>query len=97
MKLLAKLNKIELSGEFMAMWREEETLFDLMPPLYQDKNEKDKSLKRISDKFQIFSDRYFQTKFCFSLPQRSLNFSYVFKLALKLHSLVDKALLQLSM
>ena len=56
MKLLAKLNKIELSGEFMAMWREEETLFDLMPPLYQDKNEKDKSLKRISDKFQIFSD-----------------------------------------
>ena len=55
-KMSAKSNKIELSEEFMAMWREEQTLWDAMFPLYPDKNEKDKSLKRISDKFQIFSD-----------------------------------------
>ena len=55
-RISAKSNKIELSEEFMAMWREEQTLWDAMFPLYPDKNEKDKSLKRISDKFQIFSD-----------------------------------------
>ena len=38
------------------MWRQEETFQDVMFPLYPDKNEKDKSFKRISDKFQIFSD-----------------------------------------
>ena len=59
------LNKIELSEEFMAMWREEQTLWDVMFPLYPDKNEKDKSLKRMSDKFQIFSDWYFRITFCF--------------------------------
>ena len=42
--------------EFMAMWREEQTLWDVIFPLYPDKNEKDKNLKRMSDKFQIFSD-----------------------------------------
>ena len=47
----AKSNKIELSGEFMAMCREEQTLWDVMFPLYSDK-----SLKRMSDKFQVFSD-----------------------------------------
>ena len=56
----AKSNKIELSEEFMAMWREEQTLWDVMFPLYPypDKNEKDKSLIKslISDKFQIFPD-----------------------------------------
>ena len=52
----AKSNKIELSEEFIAMWREEQSLWDVMPPLYRDKNEKDKSLKRMSDKFQVFSD-----------------------------------------
>ena len=55
-EMSAKLNKIDLSEEFMAMWREEQTLWDVMFPLYPDKNEKDKSLKRMSDKFQIFSD-----------------------------------------
>ena len=55
-KMSAKSNKIELSEEFMAMWREEQTLWDVMFPLYPDKNEKDKSLKRMSDKFQIFSN-----------------------------------------
>ena len=54
-KMLAKSNKIELSEKFVAIWREEQTLCDVMSPLYQDKNEKDKSLKRISDKFQTFS------------------------------------------
>ena len=55
-KMSAKSNKIELSEEFMAKWREEQTLWDVMFPLYLDKNEKDKSLKRMSSKFQIFSD-----------------------------------------
>ena len=54
-KMLAKSNKTELSEKFMAIWRAEQTLWDVMSSLYQDKNEKDKSLKRISDKFQIFS------------------------------------------
>ena len=58
----AKSNKIELSKEIMAMWREEQTV---MFPLYPDKNDKDKSLKRMSDKFQIFSDWYFRITFCF--------------------------------
>ena len=52
----AKLNKTELSEEFMAMWREEQTFWDVMLPLNPGKNEKDKSLERMSDKFQIFSD-----------------------------------------
>ena len=64
-KMLAKSNKIELSEEFMAMWREEETLWNVMFPLYPDKNEKDNSLKRMSDKFQIFLDWYFWIAFCF--------------------------------
>ena len=41
----AKSNKIELSEEFMVMWREEQTLWDVMSPLYRDKNEKDKSFR----------------------------------------------------
>ena len=55
-KMSAKSNKIELSEEFMAMLREEQTLWDVMFPLYPGKNEKDKNLKRMSDKFRIFSD-----------------------------------------
>ena len=54
--MLAKSNKIELSDKFMAMWREEQTLWNVIFPLYPNKNEKDISLKRMSDKFQIFSD-----------------------------------------
>ena len=38
------------------MWREEQTLQDVMSPLHRDKNEKDKTLKTMSGKFQIFSD-----------------------------------------
>ena len=38
------------------MLREELSLWDVMFLLHRDRNEKDKSLKRISDKFQIFSD-----------------------------------------
>ena len=41
------------------MWREEKTLWDVIFPLYPDKNEKDNSLKRMADKFQIFSDWHF--------------------------------------
>ena len=55
-KMSTKSNKIELSEEFMAMWREEQTLWDVMFPLYPDKNIKDKSLKRMPDKSQIFSN-----------------------------------------
>ena len=55
MKMSTKSNKIELSEEFMAMWREEQTLWDVMFPFYPDKNKKDKSLKSLSGKFQIFS------------------------------------------
>ena len=40
-----KSNKIELSKEFMVMWREEQTLWDLMSTLHGDKNEKDKSFR----------------------------------------------------
>ena len=57
--MTTKSNKIELSEEFMAMWRDEQTLWHVMTPLRRDKNEKDKSfrsLKRMSDKFLIFSD-----------------------------------------
>ena len=50
-KMLAKSNKIKLSEEFMVMWREEQTLWNVMCPLYPDKTEKYKSLKRMSDKF----------------------------------------------
>ena len=52
----AKSNKIELSEEFMAMWKDEQTLWDVISPLRRDKNKKDKSLKKMSDKFQNFSD-----------------------------------------
>ena len=38
-QMSAKSNKIELSEEFMAMLREEQTLWDVMFPLYPDKNE----------------------------------------------------------
>ena len=55
----AKSNKIELSEEFMAMWREEKTLWDVIFPLRPDKNEKDNSLKRMPDKCQVFSDWHF--------------------------------------
>ena len=48
--------KSQLNEEFIAMWRKEQSLWDVMYSLYQDKNEKDKSLERMSDKFQIFSD-----------------------------------------
>ena len=43
--MLAKRNKIELSEEFMVMWTEEQTLWDVMAPSYRDKNEKDKSFR----------------------------------------------------
>ena len=33
------------------MLREEQSLWDVIFPLYRDKNEKDKSLKRMPDKF----------------------------------------------
>ena len=52
----AKSKKLELNEEFIAMWRKEQCLWDAMSQLYRDKNEKDKSLKIMSDKFLIFSD-----------------------------------------
>ena len=47
-KMSAKWNKTELSEEFVATSREEQTLWNVMFPLYPDKNEKVKSLKRMS-------------------------------------------------
>ena len=44
-KMSAKSNKIELSKEFMVMRREGHTLWDVMSPLYRDKNEKDNSFR----------------------------------------------------
>ena len=85
------LNKIEVSEEFIAKWREEQTLCDAIFPLHPDKNKKDKSLKRMSDKFQIFQTDIFKkrsvsnAKSFLSLTWRFLNFRYVFKLTLKLH------------
>ena len=61
----AKSKKIELSEEFMATWREEQSFWDVKSPLYRDRNEKDKSLKRL--------------RFLIEIPWRFLNFSYIFK------------------
>ena len=64
------------------MWREEQTLWGVISPLCRGKNEKDKCLKRMSDKFQdffrlIFSNKvlFQMRKLFFSLHQRFLNFS----------------------
>ena len=43
--MLAKSKKIKLNEEFIAMRREEQSLWDRMTPLYQDKNEKDKNVR----------------------------------------------------
>ena len=50
----AKSNNIELNEEFMAMWREEQTLWDVMFPLYLDKTEKDKIWKERQINFRFF-------------------------------------------
>ena len=55
-KMSAKPKKL-LIEELIVIWREEQSLWDVMPPLYRDKNEKDRSLKRVSD------FRYFRLKF----------------------------------
>ena len=44
-KMSAKSNQIELSEEFMVLWREEQTLWDIVFTLYWDKNKKDKSYR----------------------------------------------------
>ena len=88
-KIWTKSNKIELSEEFSAMWREQQNPWDLMSPLIWGKNEKDKSLKRMSDTFQIFSDWYFWIKFCFrceiffKLTPEILKFQLCFKISIK--------------
>ena len=43
--MLANSKKIELSERFIVMWREEQSLWDVMSSLFREKNEKDKSLK----------------------------------------------------
>ena len=57
--MLAKSNKIEHSEEFMAMWREQQTLWDVMI-LYAHKNEKNKKLKKKSDNFRFFQTDIFE-------------------------------------
>ena len=64
--LLSLISPSRMRFEYvLAMWRKKHTLRDVISLLYRDKNKKDKSLKRMSDKFQIFSDWYFRIKFCF--------------------------------
>ena len=46
-KMSAKSKKIELIEEFIAMWREEQSLWDVLPPLFRERNEKDKKLEKI--------------------------------------------------
>ena len=46
-KISAKSKKIELIEEFIAMWREEQSLWDVLPPLFRERNEKDKKLEKI--------------------------------------------------
>ena len=57
------------------MWREEQSLWDVMSPLYQESNETDKNLKRL--------------RLLIEIPWGFLNFSYTFKRALKLLWLAD--------
>ena len=55
-----KLSRLEHNEEFIAMLREKQRLWYVMSPLKRDDNENDKSLKTMSDEFQIFSDGYFR-------------------------------------
>ena len=48
-----KSKKIELTEEFIVMWREEQSLWDVMSSLFRERNEKDKSLKRLRFLIQI--------------------------------------------
>ena len=50
------------------MRREEQSPWDVIYPLYRARNEKDKSLKRISDKFQI-SGMTFSNKVLFQMQK----------------------------
>ena len=62
----AKLEKNELNEEFIATWREEQSLWDVMYPFYRDRNEKGKSLKEMSNEFQI-SDMMFSNTVLFQI------------------------------
>ena len=42
----AKWNKIELREEFMAIWTEEQTLWDVMFQLYPEKNKKRRKFEK---------------------------------------------------
>ena len=44
-KMSVTSNKIELSEEFMVMWRKEQTLWDVMSSLYRDKYGNGKSFR----------------------------------------------------
>ena len=57
-KMSAKSNKIELSKEFMAMWREAQTLWDVMFPLYVCK--KTKVCKECLINFRFFQTDIFE-------------------------------------
>ena len=56
---------IFLTTKMSAKSNKEQTLWDVMFPLYPDKNKKDKSYNKMSDKLQIFSDGCFRITFCF--------------------------------
>ena len=50
-----KKKEKEFNEEFIAMWRGKKSLWDVKSSLYRHENEKGKSSKKMSDKFQICS------------------------------------------
>ena len=46
-KISAKSKNIELNEEFIAMWRKEQSLWDVMCPLHRERNEKRQKLEKI--------------------------------------------------
>ena len=68
-KMPTKSSQIKLNEELIDMLREKHSIWDVKPHLYLDRNEKYKSLKRLT--------------FLIAIPWRFLNFSYIFEWALK--------------
>ena len=67
-KILAKSNKIELSDEFMAMWRDKQTLWDVTSSLCETKMKKTKVWKECQINFinfKFFRLIFSNKKFCF--------------------------------
>ena len=87
-KLSAKLNKLN-SVRSLWLWGEKNKPSGMSCSHWIQKNEKDKSLKRMSEKFQMFSDWYFRITFCFKweiffqLTPEILKFQLCFLISIK--------------